>query len=116
MGRVTFERDSDLEVPTDPKHPKGAVLRSDRMELTEVRFNAGAGADTHAHPEEQTFLVIQGHLRVWLGDGPPYDVTAGECSHHPSNVPHRVLAVEDTVALSFKDIVDPTYAATGDLG
>jgi hypothetical protein len=33
-------------------------------------------------------------------------------SYHPSNVLHSAMAVEDTVAISFKNIVAPFYAAT----
>jgi hypothetical protein len=33
-------------------------------------------------------------------------------SYHPSNVLHSALAVEDTVAISFKNIVAPFYEAT----
>ena len=36
----------------------------------------------------------------------------GEVSYHPSNVLHGALAVEDTVAISFKNIVAPGYPAT----
>ena len=33
----------------------------------------------------------------------------GEVSYHPSNVLHSAMAVEDTVAISFKNVVAPFY-------
>jgi quercetin dioxygenase-like cupin family protein len=59
---------------------------------------------------------LEGRLRVTLGDGEPYEVGPHEGSFHPSNMPHKVEALEDTVAISFKNVVDPTgYEATGKL-
>lgn len=116
MGLVKFDADRDNLVSSSYSQARGPVLRSERQEVTRVVFAAGEGAHAHAHPEEQTFYVVTGRLRIWLGDAEPYEVGPDEASFHPSNVPHRVQALEDTVAISFKNVVDPTgYAATGKL-
>lgn len=94
---------------------RGQVLRSDTIELTKIRYNKGFGADTHQHPEEQVLYVLEGCLRFTVADQ-TYDVSPGEGSFHESDVPHSVVAIEDTVALSFKNQVAPTYDATGRLG
>jgi hypothetical protein len=50
-------------------------------------------------------------MRMTVG-GEIYEIGHGEVSYHPSNVLHGALAVEDTVAISFKNIVAPGYPAT----
>jgi quercetin dioxygenase-like cupin family protein len=116
VGLVRWDEDSDNLVSGDYSTARGPVLRSEKQEVTKVRFKAGKGADKHHHPEEQTFYVLEGRLRVTVGDDEPYEVGPNEGSFHPSNVPHQVVAVEDTVLISFKNVVDPTgYEATGKL-
>ena len=116
MGLVTFDQDEDNLVSSSYSTARGPVLRSDKQEVTKVWFKAGEGAHEHHHPEEQTFYVLEGRLRVTLRDQEPYEVGPHQGSFHPSNVPHKVEALEDTVAISFKNVVDPTgYDATGKL-
>lgn len=91
------------------------ALKDVSFEASDGEFLAkGEGAQRHAHPEEQVIYVLRGRLRVTLGEE-QYIVEAGQASYHPSNVPHEVLALEDTEALSVKNIVNPQYPATGEL-
>lgn len=116
MGLVRWEADEDNLVSGDYSTARGPVLRSEKQEVSKVRFAKGEGAHQHSHPEEQTFYVLEGRLQVTLGEDEPYEVGPHEGSFHPSNMPHRVEALEDTVAISFKNIVDPTgYEPTGRL-
>jgi quercetin dioxygenase-like cupin family protein len=50
-------------------------------------------------------------MRMTCG-GETYEIGPGEVSYHPSNMLHSALAVEDTVAISFKNVVAPFYEAT----
>lgn len=119
MGKVTFEGADDHLVFQTYSTARGPVMRSDRSEIARVSFEKGKGADRHRHPEEQTFYLIKGRLQVTLGVGndvETYVVEAGQGSFHPSDAWHQVLALEDTVAVSFKNLVDPTaYPETGRL-
>lgn len=120
MGKVRFVgEDADNPVGEDYSAARGPVLRSEKMEVARVFFLKGEGAELHSHPEEQTVFVEDGRLEVTLSAGDPaetYVVQAGQASFHGSNVPHRVMALEDTWALSFKNLVDPSrYPATGRL-
>lgn len=116
MGLVRWEADEDNLVSGDYSTARGPVLRSEKQEVSKVSFAKGEGAHRHSHPEEQTFYILEGRLRVTLDDDEPYEVGPHEGSFHPSNVPHQVEALEDTVAISFKNIVDPTgYDPTGQL-
>lgn len=89
-------------------------LRTGRMEVSRLTFAKGKGAQLHAHPEEQVMYVVSGLLRVECGDE-TYDVRPGEATLNPGGMPHGVMAVEDTVCLSVKDLVVPgTEATAGD--
>ena len=114
MGKITFDTDLDNPVSSEYSDAKGPVLRSERVEVTQTFFEKGHGARPHAHPEEQVFIIMSGRLRVTC-DGETYEVGPGEGSFHPSNAEHFVEALEDTVAVSFKNLVDPNYDKTGQL-
>lgn len=117
MARITFTGSEDNVLNPSYSSAAGPVMRSEKQEISVVRFPKGTGAEPHRHPEEQTFYVLEGHLRVTLGEGDDaetYEVVPGEGSFHGSNVLHGVEALEDTKAVSFKNLVDPTqYAETG---
>lgn len=114
MGLVTFDRDEDNLVAGEYSHGRGPVLRSDKMEVTKIAFAKGQGAKAHRHAEEQLMYVLEGRLRVTL-EGEQYEVGLGQATFNPSNAEHAVEALEDTVALSFKDQIAPSYERTGDL-
>jgi quercetin dioxygenase-like cupin family protein len=114
MSKITFDTDLDNEVSSSYSDARGPVLRSERIEVTQTFFGVGKGAKTHAHPEEQVFVIMKGRLRVTCA-GETYEIGPGEGSFHPSNAEHSVEALEDTVAISFKNLVDPIYGKTGEL-
>lgn len=114
MGLVRFDRDEENLVAGTYSKGRGPVLRSEMMEVTKIAFAQGEGAAAHRHPEEQLMYVLSGRLRVTL-DGEQYEVRPGEATFNPSDAEHQVEALEDTVALSFKNLVAPGYAKTGEL-
>jgi len=115
MGLVRFDSDADNLVTRQYSQGKGPVLRSEHCELARVFFAQGTGAEVHQHPEEQTFYCLEGRLECTVG-GETYVITPGEASFHPSGVPHSVLALEDTLLISFKvRESEQIYEATGEL-
>jgi quercetin dioxygenase-like cupin family protein len=114
MGLVKLEGHQDNLVTPQYSTARGPVMRSENLELTKGFYEKGKGADMHAHPEEQIIYVLSGRARVTLGDE-GYEVTPGDVSYHPSNVPHSIVALEDLTVLSIKRLVDPIYQATGRL-
>ena len=114
MTHIKFEGDADNVVSGSYSTGTGPVLRSDTMEVTKISFEKGKGADVHTHPEEQLMYVLEGELEVTC-EGETYRVRPGEATFNPSNAPHGVLAIEDVVALSFKNQVAPIYEPTGRL-
>ena len=74
------------------------IVTGDRSMVTHIYLDKGAKVAKHAHENEQFTYVLQGALRLWIGEDESYevDVRAGEILHIPSNVPHRAEALEDT--------------------
>lgn len=114
MGLIRFDAADAENQVAQYSAGRGQVLRSKLSELTRIAFDAGAGAEMHSHPEEQILYVLEGSFDVIVGDE-TYVVEAGEASFHPSDVPHRAVAREPSVGLSFKCLVAPNYDKTGDL-
>lgn len=85
----------------------GELVAGERIEVGRLRFDANEGAVEHAHPQEQVMIVVSGRLRVEIpSEGQDAEVGPGEGFHAPPNVPHRVTAVEDTIVISCKDVLD----------
>lgn len=114
MALVKFEDNGQNLVSGRYSQGTGPVLRSEKLEITKISFAQGKGAALHHHEEEQLMYVLEGRLEVELGDQ-HYEVGAGEATFNPSNVPHSVHALVDTVCLSVKNLVSPEYEATGRL-
>ena len=74
------------------------VVTGDRAMVAHVYLKKGATVPTHSHENEQFTYVLDGALRLWLGENEEQvvDVRSGEILPIPSNVPHRAEALEDT--------------------
>ena len=82
---------------------KGTITRKlvtgERMMIAHVYLKKGDDVPRHAHENEQLTYVLQGALQFWFGANGERELTvrAGEVLVIPSNVPHRALALEDTL-------------------
>jgi quercetin dioxygenase-like cupin family protein len=90
------------ELPLEQLKPDlGRRLVSvERMMLAQVYLKEGAIVPKHSHENEQLTYILEGTLRLWLGeDGAEevFDVRAGEVLHIPPHVPHRAEALENTL-------------------
>lgn len=89
---------------------KGGITRrlvtgKDLM-IAHVYFKKGDDVPLHSHANEQITYILEGALRFWLGSQGEREVTvhAGEILVIPSNLPHRALALEDTLDV---DVFNP---------
>ena len=75
------------------------IITAERAMLTHVYLDKGAVVPMHSHENEQITYVISGVLRFWIEDedSEPIDVRAGEVLVLPSWVPHKAIALEDTL-------------------
>ena len=82
------------------------LISTDRMMLAHVYLDAGAVVPKHAHENEQLTYILSGALKFWFGAYGQDEITvrAGEVVVIPSNVPHRALALEDTLDV---DVFNP---------
>lgn len=82
--------------------------------VAHVYLKAGCVVPKHHHVNEQVTYVLEGALRLWVGDQVDSQdvadsvlVATGDVLVIPSNVPHRAVALEDTLDL---DIFSPPRA------
>lgn len=82
------------------------LITGDRMMLAHVYLAKGCIVPKHSHMNEQLTYILEGALHFWLGEDQTEEVVvrAGEVLHIPSNLPHKALALEDTLDV---DIFDP---------
>jgi quercetin dioxygenase-like cupin family protein len=96
------------DLPAEPL--KGGLSRrlitGDRMMIAHVYFKKGDDVPRHSHDNEQITYVLEGALHFWLGERGERELTvrAGEVLVIPSNLPHRALALEDTLDV---DVFNP---------
>jgi quercetin dioxygenase-like cupin family protein len=89
---------------------KGTITRrlitSTRMMIAHVHFKKGDDVPRHSHENEQITYILDGALHFWLGENDEREVTvrAGEVLVIPSNLPHRAVALEDTLDV---DVFNP---------
>ncbi len=82
---------------------KGTITRrlvtSERMMIAHVYFQKGDDVPCHTHENEQLTYILEGALHFWFGANGEHEMTvrAGEVVVIPSNLPHRALALEDTL-------------------
>ena len=103
---VTHHRWADIP----EESMKGTITRklitAERMMIAHVHLQKGDEVPRHAHENEQLTYILNGALHFWLGDNGEREiiVRAGEVLVIPSNVPHRAVALEDTLDV---DVFNP---------
>ncbi|MBS0421132.1 MAG: cupin domain-containing protein [Proteobacteria bacterium] len=82
------------------------LITSERMMIAHVYFKKGDDVPLHKHENEQLTYILSGALHFWFGADGKDEITvrAGEVVVIPSNVPHRALALEDTLDV---DVFNP---------
>jgi unsaturated pyranuronate lyase len=78
------------------------LITGEQLMLAHVYLDKGTIVPLHSHINEQITYVLEGALRLWVGEeGSPgqrvHDVRAGEVLVIPPSVPHRAEALEDTL-------------------
>ncbi len=79
------------------------VISGQKAMVAQVFLKKDAVVPEHHHESEQITYILEGALKFEL-DGQEVIVRQGEVLHIPSNVPHRAVALEDTLDL---DIFSP---------
>ena len=80
------------------------MVKGDQILAAMVRLEKGCKVALHQHDSEQVAYVISGRVRWGVG-GPgsaerkEFEMTGGEVLRLPSNLPHEVEALEETMIL-----------------
>ena len=93
--------DLDREVMNDRIWRK--VIAGDKAMVAQVFIAKGGMVPEHHHESEQLTYILEGALQFEI-EGRVIVVAAGQVLRIPSNVPHRAVALEDTLDL---DIFSP---------
>ena len=82
------------------------LVSTERMMIAHVYLDEGAVVPRHEHENEQLTYILEGALLFTLGEEQNIEVTvsAGEVLHIPSNLPHKAVALDDTLDV---DIFSP---------
>ncbi len=77
------------------------LVTGERMMMAHVYLKKGVDVPRHSHENEQLTYILEGALQFWFGanDEQKLLVRAGEAIVIPSHLPHRALALEDTLDL-----------------
>jgi quercetin dioxygenase-like cupin family protein len=103
---VTFFRWDDMPWEQVTAQLKRKLVTGDQMMLAHVWLDKGCVVPKHQHHNEQLTYIVSGALHFYIGEDQKEEVIvrAGEVLHIPSNVPHKAVALEDTLDV---DIFSP---------
>ena len=73
------------------------VIHARNLTVAKIELRQGAVVPEHSHANEQVTLLETGALRFTLG-GEEVILRAGEALEIPPDLPHRVEALEDSLA------------------
>ena len=106
MRSVSFYRWDDMPKEKVSDLLDRRLVTGDRMMLAHVYLKKGCLVPRHSHENEQVTYILEGALQFWLGEheGETVVVRAGEVLTIPSGLPHKALALEDTLDL---DVFSP---------
>jgi quercetin dioxygenase-like cupin family protein len=103
MEYLTWES-IPLEVLSDMISRK--IITGDKAMVAQVFLKKDAVVPEHYHESEQITYILEGALKFEI-EGKVVVVRKGEVLIIPSNLPHRAVALEDTIDL---DIFSPIRA------
>ncbi len=106
IAAVKLNRWNDLKAESLKEGLTRKLVTGERMMIAHVYLKKGVDVPRHAHENEQITYILEGSMRFWFGanDDQELVVGAGEVIVIPSNLPHRALALEDTLDV---DVFNP---------
>ena len=76
--------------------------------FSEFKLEANSSLPKHAHPHEQTGYLVEGRIRLTIGDE-TFDVTPGDSWCIPGNMDHSAEVLENSVAVEVFSPVREDY-------
>jgi quercetin dioxygenase-like cupin family protein len=84
------------------------LVHGDKTLMGQFKLAKGAAIPAHAHPHEQTGIMVSGKLR-FKADGKELEVEAGDSWCLPGGVEHSVTALEESVVIEVFSPVREDY-------
>jgi quercetin dioxygenase-like cupin family protein len=81
------------------------AITGDKLQLIWARFEPGGEYETHSHPHEQFSFMVEGKMRLFVGDQEKV-VGPGDIWYAPPNVVHGGKLLGDAPVL-FVDVFTP---------
>ena len=84
-----------------------SMIHGERVMLAHVYLKKDCMVPLHRHDNEQFSYILEGSMRFWIGEEGHQEeilVRAGGVLHLPSMIPHKAVALEDTLSL---DVFSP---------
>lgn len=107
-GEYVFTADDLEEIDVGPGYSSGTggVIEGDRVQVSLVHKPRGTGSNPHKHSNEQFSYVLQGTLRVTVGDREEQIAEAGDIIYLPADTSHYTIATEeeDVYFFTVKDL------------
>ena len=91
-----------------PSIVRKTLSYSENMMVCEVHLAKGAVLPSHHHIHEQSSNIISGSVRYTVGEE-EHIVTAGDSVMIAADVPHAVVALEDTLVMDVFSPMRPEY-------
>jgi quercetin dioxygenase-like cupin family protein len=84
------------------------LVYGEKTLFTEFRMDAGSILPQHAHIHEQTGYLIEGKIRLTIGEQ-VFEVEKGDCWSIPGNMEHGAEILKDSVAIEVFSPVRDEY-------
>jgi len=109
-----FEKRSDRSFrPALDGIKRKTLVHGEKTLMTEFRLAKGSVLPRHAHPHEQTGLLVKGRMRLSIGEE-EYVAEEGDCWCIPGSVEHGAQILEDSVAIEVFSPVRDDYVPRED--
>ncbi len=97
--QATLHRWDDMPVEQVKAGLGRRIITGERMMITHVYLEKDSVVPLHSHDNEQLTYVLSGALKFWLGDNGEQEVIVheGEVLVIPSHLPHKAVALQDTL-------------------
>lgn len=103
MAKQSYYKWTDLPQTAVTPQIERRLVTGERVMVVELTLAKGVIIGEHQHPHEQLTHLLSGKIEFDFR-GEKRIMVSGEIVHIPSNVPHAVVALEDSVAF---DIFSP---------
>ncbi len=94
-----MERHNWTAIPEEKMNPllSRRVIHTEQMTIARMGLAKGAVVPLHQHVNQQVTMLTSGALEFEMGDQ-SFVLKAGDVLVIPPNLPHRVVALEDSTA------------------